>query len=261
MNLRHRFCHLLTSAVLLAAQLYGQTSAGRITGAILDSSGAVIPNAKVAAHNTETGVDYPTTSNAEGAYVLYPLPLGVYNITAEAPGFRAQRIESVQVDVGAVLSRDIRLEVAATKQEPVVVSASATPMVTESPSVEGTIVREQIETLPLNARDFNQLVLLVPGAVESAYAGYDFGSAAVNGNRGYGNDYMIDGTPNTNLFVRTSAAAVSVDVIREFKVTSGVAAAGIRPGRHAGDDRHAERQQRVSRQLVRISPRHHLASQ
>ena len=87
------------------------------------------------------------------------------------------------------------------------------------------MVREQIQNLPLNARDFNQLVLLAAGAVESAYSGYDFGSVAVNGNRAYGNDYMIDGTPNTNPFVRTSAAAVSVDVIREFKVTSGVAAA------------------------------------
>jgi hypothetical protein len=61
--------------------------------------------------------------------------------------------------------------------------------------------------------------------VESSYPGFDFGAVAANGNRAYGNDYMIDGTPNDNVFGRTAAAAVSVDVIREFKVTSGVAAA------------------------------------
>ena len=123
-----------------------------------------------------------------------------------------------------MLDRDVRLEVAAAQREVVVVTTSA-PVVSESPSVESTMVRDQIQTLPLNSRDFNQLVLLAAGAVENAYAGHDFGSVAVNGNRAYGNDYVIDGTPNTNPFVRSSATAISVDTIREFKVTSGVASA------------------------------------
>lgn len=215
---------LLAAIAALSSSVCAQTSAGRVTGAIRDGSGAVIPGAQIAARNTETGAAYPAASNTEGVYVLYPLPPGAYSIAVEAPGFRAERIDNVQVNVGAVLNRDIQLEVAAAQRETVVVTASA-PVVSESPSVQGAIVREQIQTLPLNARDFNQLVLLVPGAVENAYAGHDFGSVSVNGNRAYGNDYLIDGTTNDNPFVRTAAAAVSVDVIREFKVTSGVAAA------------------------------------
>ena len=190
----------------------------------MDSSGAVIPNATVSARNTETGVVTPASSNTEGLYVLYPLTPGAYTISIEAAGFRSERIEGVTVDLEAVLSRDVHLEVMAAQREILVVSAT-TLGVSESPSVQSTMVTEQIQTLPLNSRDFNQLVLLAAGAVENAYSGHDFGGVAVNGNRAYGNDYMIDGTPNTNPFVRTSAAALSVDTIREFKVTSGAASA------------------------------------
>jgi hypothetical protein len=213
---------LLLGLVLGVA--HAQTSAGRITGVITDVSGAVIPRATVTAQNSETGIVTPTASNAEGLYVLYPLAPGTYTISVEAAGFRTEKIEGVVVDLEAVLSRDVHMEVMAAQRETIIVTASS-PIVSDSPSVQSTMVTEQIQTLPLNARDFNQLVILSAGAVESAYSGYDFGSVAVNGNRAYGNDYMIDGTPNTNPFVRTSSTAISVDTIREFKVTSGVAAA------------------------------------
>lgn len=100
-------------------------------------------------------------------------------------------------------------------------------MLTQSASVESTIIREQIESLPLNGRDFNGLVLLAAGAVENINSGNgkDFGSVAANGNRAFSNDYLLDGTANNDVFQGRSGVAVSVDVIREFKVTSGVAPA------------------------------------
>ncbi len=214
----------LLCVLTLPFSLHAQTSAGRVTGIIRDASGAVIPHAIVTAKNSETGIVSGAASNAEGLYVLYPLPPGTYAISVEATGFRTERIEGVIVDLEAVLSRDVNLQVMAAQRETVVVTASS-PVVSDSPSVQSTMTTEQIQTLPLNSRDFNQLVLLSAGAVETAYAGYDFGSVAVNGNRAYGNDYTIDGTPNTNPFVRNSATGISVDTIREFKVTSGVAAA------------------------------------
>src|SRR5271165_2843767 len=90
-----------------------QTSAGRITGVIMDASGAVIPHATVTAKNTETGIATPTSSNGEGLYVLYPLPPGNYTISIDATGFRSERIEGVTVDLEAVLSRDVHMEVMA----------------------------------------------------------------------------------------------------------------------------------------------------
>lgn len=210
--------------LLLSFDLAAQTTGGRIMGTILDASGAVVPGAKVVARNTETGVERSTESNAEGNYVMYPLQPGVYDLTAQAKGFRTERLDGLRVDVAAVLTRNLRLQLGAMEQQ-VVVSADAAPMLTQTASVESTIIREQIESLPLNGRDFNSLVLLAAGAVENINSGNgkDFGSVAANGNRAFSNDYLLDGTPNNDVFQGRSGAAVSVDVIREFKVTSGVA--------------------------------------
>ena len=76
-----RTLYLISTLLLVAAFMEAQTSAGRVTGAIHDGSGAVVPGTKIAAHSTETGILYPSVSNAEGRYVLYPLPPGTYSIT------------------------------------------------------------------------------------------------------------------------------------------------------------------------------------
>ena len=212
--------------VCFCGALSGQTVAGRIMGTIHDRSGAVIPGASVGVKNLETGAERSVRSNAEGNYVLYPLPPGVYQLTVQATGFRTERLDAIRIDVAAVLIRNLTLELGTIEQQ-VVVSAEAAPMLAQTASVESTIIREQIESLPLDGRDFNQLVLLAAGAVENINSGNgkDFGAVAANGNRAYSNDYLLDGTPNNDVFQGRSGAPVSVDVIREFKVTSGVAAA------------------------------------
>ncbi|MBL8229927.1 MAG: carboxypeptidase regulatory-like domain-containing protein [Bryobacterales bacterium] len=216
---------LIVLLLVTVSFLFAQSTAVRIAGTITDATGSVVPNATATAKNVETGVERTTRSNETGTYVLYPLPPGVYHVTVEAKGFRTERIENLRVDVGAVLTRNVSLQLG-TVQEQVVVSADAAPIFTQSASLESTIVREQIDTLPLNGRDFNQLVTLAAGAVDNNVGGgTDFGAVAVNGNRSYSNDYLLDGTPNNNLYQNRSAAPLSVDLIREFKVTSGVAAA------------------------------------
>ena len=143
----------------------------------------------------------------------------------QAPGFQTESVEGIRIEVADTVSRRFELKVGAIEQQ-VTVSAETTPMLTQNMSVESTIVREQIDALPLNSRDFNALVLLAAGSVESVGSGNrDFGAVAVNGNRSFSNDYLLDGAPNNDLYQGKSAAPVSVDLIREFKVTSGVAAA------------------------------------
>jgi hypothetical protein len=87
----------------------------------------------------------------------------------------------------------------------------------ESPSVASNITRDQIITLPLNERDFNQLVLLAAGAVENIGSGNgrDFGGVALKGSRTFSNDYLLDGMPNNDVDQGRSAIPVSVDLIRE----------------------------------------------
>jgi hypothetical protein len=213
---------LLALALLPGAS--AQTTAARISGVVMDPSGAAVPEAKVSATNLETGWKVNASSNIEGRYVLYPLPPGVYSVDFEKTGFHSFRIEQIQLYASDSVGRNARLEVGAISQA-VTVSTSALAL-NENPTTESTITEEQVNTLPLNGRDYNQLVLLGGGAVDPVSGGSnDLGSVAVNGNRSYSNEYSVDGVSNTFTWQNISAVPLSVGLIREFKVISGVAPA------------------------------------
>jgi hypothetical protein len=221
---------IATLVFLCVLALHAQSTAGRLSGNVTDPSGAAVPAVRVTAVNSETGQKIVETTNAEGNFVLYPLAPGAYNITTQKDGFATLALDAVTIDVAQSLVRNLRLQVGAITQS-VSVGAEAESVQTDSPSVAATIDRPQIEELPLNGRDFNQLVLLSAGSVDNATGGNnDFGSVALNGNRTYGNGYLVDGVPNTNSFQGTSAAPLSIDLIREFKVYSGVAPAEFGQG-------------------------------
>src|SRR5262249_8002382 len=151
-----------------------------------------------------TGRRIAEVSSAQGQYVLYPLEPGTYEIKVEKQGFKTFALSGVVIDVSATVVRNISLEVGAAA-ESVSVSADADVVETDSPSIQSTITRRQIEELPLNGRDFNQLILLAAGSVDNNVGGgTDFGSVALNGNRTYGNGYLVDGMPNNNSFQNTS---------------------------------------------------------
>jgi len=223
-SLRRLLCAVAVAACHVPS--VAQSPAGRIAGLIMDRTGGVIAGARVTAINRDTGVRLASVSNEQGQYLLYPLAPGIYDITVHANGFRTEHLEEVRVDVAAAVTRNVTLEVGAVEQT-VVVTAEAAQMINQAISVESTVVREQIEFLPMNGRDFNQLVLLAAGAVENINSGNgkDFGAVAASGNRAFSNDYLLDGTPNNDVFQGRSGAAVSIDVIREFKVISGIAPA------------------------------------
>ena len=153
---------MVWSALLLlgsAAWLGAQTTAGRIVGTVFDRTSAAIAGAKLVATNVETGLRRWAESGAEGQYVLYPLAPGVYELEVRAGGFKTEILQGMRIDVAATVTRNIHLELGPVEQQ-VTVSAEVAPMLTQGISVESTIVREQIEALPLNGRNFNQLVLL-----------------------------------------------------------------------------------------------------
>lgn len=220
----------VTLFLFVLTAVYAQTTAGRFSGTVNDASGASVPDVKVTALSSETGQKVVDSSNGEGRFVLYPLPPGRYTITAQKEGFSTFSISDVKVDVSESVVRNITLQVGSLSQS-VSVAAEAAAIQTDSPAVAATIVRQQIEELPLNGRDFNQLVLLSAGSVDNDTNGNnDFGAVALNGNRTYGNSYLLDGTPNNNSFQGRSAAPLSIDLIREFKVYSGVAPAEFGQG-------------------------------
>uniref|UniRef100_Q029P2 Uncharacterized protein n=1 Tax=Solibacter usitatus (strain Ellin6076) TaxID=234267 RepID=Q029P2_SOLUE len=225
-----RVAPIRMAALLVCLGLHAQTTGGRFSGAVTDATGSAVPKALVTAVNSETGAKLAERTDAEGRFVLYPLPPGVYDITAQKEGFNTFVISGLKVVVSEAVARNISLQVGSMTQS-ISVTAEAASIQTESPSIEATIDRRQIEELPLNGRDFNQLVLLSAGSVDNNTGGNnDFGSVALNGNRTYGNAYLVDGTTNTNSYQGTSAAPLSIDLIREFKVYSGVAPAEFGQG-------------------------------
>ncbi|MDZ4799979.1 MAG: carboxypeptidase regulatory-like domain-containing protein [Bryobacteraceae bacterium] len=219
--------HTLLRSVFALALVWlpciAQSTGGRISGSVQDSTGALIPGAEVTVQSVATSQRLSMTTNGSGQFVFYPLQAETYRLTAAMAGFRELAIDGIRLEVGANLIHSLTLEIGTSQQE-VTVSASSVPIISQSPSVEGTISEQQTASLPLNGRSFDDLVLLTAGAVDNRLAGggNDPGPYSVNGNRSYGNNFLVDGVSNNNVFQPQAAAAVSIDAIREFKVISGV---------------------------------------
>ena len=132
--------------------------------------------------------------------VLDPsLSPGRYKIEAAKAGFQPILLASVSLDSQQSRRVQLTLPVSQLTQQ---IEVKGANILEESSSVSSTIDRRQINTLPLNSRDFNQLILLVGGAADNINCGNgrDFGGVAVNGNRAFSNDYLIDGVPNNDIY-------------------------------------------------------------
>src|ERR1041384_4015446 len=140
-----------------------QTSASsRISGTVMDSAGAVVPNADVMIKNNETGAEFKLKSKEDGSFILPSLPLAVYTVTATAPGFKTTTITDVKVVVGDTVNVEVKLETGATS-ESVTVTGGAEVLQKESTTIGATITGRQISELPFAQRNALDLVLNLPG--------------------------------------------------------------------------------------------------
>jgi len=219
--LKHwRFFPLL----LIAGAAWAQTTA-TIVGTVTDSSGAVVVNTKVIALNKGTGATRNTVTNQSGTYVLPLLPVGVYDVTAEANGFKKKTVTGATLELNQEARVDFALEVGAVT-ETVNVTGNAVALQTEN-AVVGHVVDNRYTTqIPLNGRDFAQLVLLVPGTATRP-GGFEqtvgaatgsLGSGVAIGGRDNQNNFTIDGAGNNARQFGNIAVKPSVDSIQEFKV-------------------------------------------
>ena len=143
-----------------------QTATGQITGSLKDPSGSVVPGVKVVVTNEQTGLTRETVSNELGDYVVPLLPVGVYVVTAEHPGFKVAVRSGVPLSVDQVQRVDLRLDTGDVAER-VEVTSSALALDTASATVGQTITEKQVTELPLNGRNFLQLLFLGAGAVET----------------------------------------------------------------------------------------------
>ena len=212
---------VLAALLLATGTSSAQTATGQITGSVKDASGSVIAKVKVTVANQDTGLTRDTTSNDQGDYVVPLLPVGRYVVTAEQTGFKIAVRSDVQLTVDSIQRVDLELE-AGNVSETVEVKAAAVTVDTGSASIGQTITARQVTELPLNGRNFIQLLFLGAGAVEiggeQGAMRQGVGNAiSIMGSRPTSNNFMIDGTANVDTSLGTPAAILSVDAIEEFK--------------------------------------------
>ncbi len=212
---------LVTMFSTITTPAFAQTATGQITGTARDASGAVMSGVKVAVTNQQTGLTRETKTGANGDYVIPLLPVGVYIVTAEQTGFKTAIRSDVTLTVDQIQRVDMTLA-PGNISETVEVQANALALDTASASVGQTITERQVTELPLNGRNFLQLLFLGAGAVETGgeQGGMRQGvgnAISIAGARPTSNNFMIDGTSNIDTALGTPAAVLSVDAIQEFK--------------------------------------------
>jgi Carboxypeptidase regulatory-like domain/TonB dependent receptor len=236
-RLQTLFAILLT--LIFSTNGFTQTYQGRILGTVSDESGAVVRGAKVTITNVETGLVRTLDSNEAGDYVAPNLPPGLYNISVEAPGFKRVEHTQVRVEVAKDAHIDITLPAGALS-ESVTVSQEPPPIDVTTTTLGGTFSNKAINDLPLNGRDFQNLVVLRPGVQRSPGGG--FLSISSNGNRPENNNFIVDGTDNNDPYYGTTVinaegvqgtpgTILPVDAIQEFNTAEHPSAEyGWKPG-------------------------------
>ena len=225
----------LVLLLLIAIPSFAQTFRGGINGTITDSSGAAIPGAKVTATDTATAVVRDTVSSGAGEFSFNDIPLSSYTIKVQATGFQSTEVTGVQVQAGKIYTLPVKLTVA---QQATTIEVAADALSLDTTTVTQTTVLdgEALQNVPLNGRDFTQLLGTSP-----SFAGYN-NSGSVNGTRGNQINYTINGTDNNDLYLNVDAVnqggisgiagvVYPIDALDEYSLqTTGNSESGRSPG-------------------------------
>jgi hypothetical protein len=219
-------------SLLLVANAFAQTA--RVGGKVTDQQGGVLPGATITITNVATGLSSEVVSNAAGSYLFPSLDPGTYRLSVAMPGFAGWVREGIILVTGQGITMDAQLEVEGVT-ETVTVTGESPMISTRESKVGGVVDTEQIQNVPINTRDVQQLALLVPGAKKANNFDPTKGrvpaiSFGTNGT-GRGILYMLDGGDNTDDAVGGIVQQVSMDSIQEFEVvTSRIKAEYARAG-------------------------------
>ena len=222
-----RLCFTIALSLLVCIPMaMGQTVTGSVTGEVTDPSGAAIVGAGVVAHNLDTNVDTPTTTNASGLYRIDFLPIGRYQLSVQASGFDTANVPPFTLEVLQTPNFNITLKVGSAS-ETVAVSAAAPILNTENHTISTTFTANTIENLPLNGLDFSALTLYTPGAVDTAGTSgptsyerstYYTDIPNINGNRAQANNYTLDGIDMNEDYNNLISYSPAPEALQEVQV-------------------------------------------
>jgi hypothetical protein len=226
---------LLSLLMLFSLPVMAQTFRGSINGTVTDASGAVVPNVKVTATDTATAAVRETVSSGAGEFLFNDLPAGTYTVKVEATNFQTTDVTGIQVLAGKVYTLPVKLALAQ-QASTVEVSADALSLDTTTTAQTTTLEGKTLQDVPLNGRDFTQLL-----GTSVAFAGYN-NSGSVNGTRGDQINYTINGTDNNDLYLNADAVnqgsisgiagvVYPIDALVEYSLqTTGNSESGRSPG-------------------------------
>ncbi len=225
---------VIAAFMLVIASVTGiaQTFRGSIAGTVVDSTGAVVGNVNIQVTNPQTGLKRVSVSTDAGEFSVPDLPPGLYNVTATQSGFDTMKVDGVGIEVGKVTTIKIPLRVASQSQT-VEVAATAVSIDSETSTINQVIPSKAVQDMPLNGRDFTQLVKLAPGVN---------GAGSINGTRTSQNNWQIDGADNNDAWHNSAAinqggvsgvagTLLPIDAIDQFSVQSN---ANAEAGRNGG---------------------------
>jgi len=227
---------LISALVFSTVSALAQLSTASLNGVVRDTTEASVPRAAVTLHNLDTGVERNTLTNDAGTYVFSDINPGHYTLRVTAPSFSTKQVSDFVLAVNQTATIDITLDAGA---QTVVVTVEATAEQLQASSAElGTVIAtKQVNDLPLNGRNFTQLLSLTPGVApisvgQNSMGGRTGGFAApiaedssfvfpsINGATNRSNYFLTDGMNNFAAFLSTYAVPPIVDAIQEFKVVS-----------------------------------------
>src|SRR5580704_5505127 len=238
--LRYVFLRAGATAILFALIALvnnAQTYRGAVNGSVMDPSGAVVPNAQVKAKEKSTGMEHATESTSDGQFVFQDLPVGMYSVIVAAGGFPVLTIDSILVGQGAIYTLPVKLTLSQ-QATTVEVSAAALTLDTTSETQTTLVTGTDLQAMPLNGRDFTQLIAVAPG-----FGGYSAGGfGSVNGTRANEVNWQIDGVDNNDLWHNVPAVnqggvegiagiILPLDSVEQYsQQTQSTAEAGRNPG-------------------------------
>jgi hypothetical protein len=213
--------------VLWTTAALGQFTTARLSGTVQDNSGAAVPGATVTVEQVGTGYKQQVKSGEAGEYLFPSLPVGAYQLTVEMTGFNTYLQKGIALQVGQAATQQIKLAVGTVTQQ-VTVQGDTNQVTTDDASISQVIDEKSMESMPLNGREAQQLVFLVPGAVNvtdqncgnncegGVLPGEQY--AKVNGGGSNGVYYLLDGVDYNDMYINTNLPFPSPDALQEFNV-------------------------------------------
>src|SRR5262245_7319351 len=222
---------LLAALLICCCAVQAQTATGQVNGTVSDASGGAVAGATVRLKNEETGIETVRSANESGSFVFVNVPPGPYRVSVSNTGFK-EADSSVTVGVSQAVTVNVKLDVGLVTEK---VDVSAEGSLVQTTTTElGTVIQQRVvDDLPLNGRNFTQLLTLTPGVTPVSTSqnrtvgccegnvgipGSGFSDPSFHGQQNRSKLYFFDGIINTNIRGPTYIVIPNIDMIQEFKV-------------------------------------------